>query len=389
VTCELAFANTLPALAAADAIRRFVAHGDRSYTVFVNGTVPGNADGALAERLVLALNEHLPTLGLADGAAPDIAVNLQVPSIGDQRFAVATMLPEQIAFDGKTFEHISDGRLDLPALDWQTAPNVFTRTYAQNGYVVEVVADINEAEFASRYTLADATTAFDSWAVTDLFTVSPPFEGPTGQEMPGTTSVITQRTKWFGGFGVVVRDSFSIPAEDDPTFLGGSNPDGVLVELDAWFAIDRVPAVMKRSVTAPERIALTRLCNAIDVEEIDRFASSKGGPTLDAAFSRRRTSGLIEATASAPTGVLATCATRLVLANTPDGATPRLDVQAFEFEDRGGFSCVADRNRRRAGPTTTPVGLSAYFVPGVRPASRPWPSTGGSGSWRRTASPAR
>jgi len=118
---------------------------------------------------------------------------------------------------------------------------------------------------------------------------------------------------------------------------------------------------MKRSVTAPERIGLTRLCNAIDVEEIDRFASSMGGPTLDASFSRKRTSGLIEATASDPTGVLATCATRLVLATTPDGATPRLDVQAFEFETEAAAVAWQTGIGGEQRPTTMPAGLSAYF----------------------------
>lgn len=62
--------------------------------------------------------------------------------------------------------------------------------------------------------------------------------------------------------------------------------------------------------------------------------------------------------------MLATCATRLELATTPDGATPRLDVQAFEFETEAASTAWQTGIVGEQGATTTPAGLSAYFVPG-------------------------
>jgi len=78
----------------------------------------------------------------------------------------------------------------------------------------------------------------------------------------------------------------------------------------------------------------------------------------------RSSSSTSDATASDPAGVLATCATLSVLATRPDGATPRLDVQTFEFETEAASAAWQTGIVGEQGATATPAGLSADFVPG-------------------------
>jgi hypothetical protein len=336
-----------------------VVHGDRLY-------VGLNLSGQIAP-LMIQLDEHLRNLGLADGLTTDFALPQPANDIdlADDAEELATLFPPSVATARDEQSPQGTRVLSVRALDWSTEPNTTTQRYGSSalGIDITVVADVAQDRFASRFQPAGSEVV-DGWTVSVVGTLGERTRSPEGQSIPPAEQVQYRRAKWFGTFGVVVTDAAAFPSlVEADTQLGGRRGE-MLAGLDEWFADVEIPSFLTGTPSVAERLAMTRLCDTVSIDGLDRSITNLGGSTVNLdeieLVQRPRIGGVLRAAGpSEPTGAELVCVNEIeATGETPTG----LRVEGIQFDTPEAAQAWLVATVGQATPETLVGSLTATFA---------------------------
>jgi hypothetical protein len=334
-----------------------VVHGDRLYQI--------TADSDLIGPLMIQLEEHLRSLGLAEGLTLDAAVPAPTDAaeLAEASGQLAELFPPTLVTDVETLEPNGMRVLDLRALDWSTDPNLTRQRYGPEQRAIDlfVVVDVTQERFATRHQPAGGEVV-DGWTIRIVTTMSDRQVGPNNEVLPPAEQVRYSWSKWFGTFGVVATDSVAYPSMADIEAIAGGRRDEMLSGLDEWFGDVDVPSFLTGTRSVGDRLGMTRLCDAVGIDGIDTSLSSLGSTTVNLYKIDRRTpiGGVLRAAGpSDPAGAERLCANEIEpTAEAPTG----MRVEGIEFDTPEAAQAWFVATVGQTAPETLVGGLTATFV---------------------------